>query len=356
MIPLEIRREIAEKSAGGMGRGIPWRQILSKKKLTIGFMGGSVTQGFIADHVQEQAYPSMLKELLEARGYGVENAVCAEAGMNCLAGNLLADELILSRQPDIVFLEYAINETTLRPSVLAFESLVRKLLTQKNPPAVCFFMLRSAADYSCAGFMTEIAEHYGLPYADLRKGMNPVLEQNRMQWNDYADEESHPNLEGHRLLADCLLEMLLRLKEQEDSPKEQLPAPWLDAPYYDMRLLRPCAPCECVVTNSALIPNYHPYYPILWDVSRENGPLTITVRCRVLILFYLMHRLPEFGSCEILVDGKPMRNAVLHSNSIYGWGNENHVIAVNETASGEHTVTLNPLEENFFVLGFGICD
>lgn len=356
MISENIRREIAEQAVGSIGAGIAWSEILARKKLTIGFMGGSVTQGYQGLRIMSHAYPDYLADMLRAEGYEIETAICADAGMGCMAGNLLSDELIIPQKPDIVFLEYAINETTLPPSVMAFESLLRKLLRMPDPPAVCFLLLRSAQDYSCEGFMTEIAAHYALPYISLRKGINPILERGDLEWSEYADPESHPNEEGQQLLAECLLHMMHTLRSQPATPPRPLPDVWLDAPYENMRLLRPCEPCDCVRTNSPVIPNIHPHYPVLWAVNQENGGLEITVRCRVLVLFYLMHRLPEFGSAEISADGVPLKKPLLHSNSIYGWGNENHVIAVNEKEAGMHTVTLKPVEQNFFVIAFGICE
>lgn len=356
MISENIRMEIAQNAIGSMGAGIAWSEILSRKKLTVGFLGGSVTLGYQGMRVMEHPYPDLLADMLRTEGYEIENAVCADAGMGSVAANLLSDELIIPQKPDIVFLEFGINETTLRPSVIAFESLLRKLLLQPEPPAVCLFILRSANDYSCEGFMSEIAAHYALPYVSLRKGMNPILERGDLEWNAYADNESHPNEDGQQLLADCLLHLLHELKKQPETPPCPLPDAWLDAPYENMRMLRPCAPCDCVKTNSPVIQNIHPHYPVLWAVNKENGALEITVKCRILILFYLLHRLPEFGSCEISVDGTPMRKPILHSNSLYGWGNEAHVIAVQAEEADMHTVTLKPVEQNFFVLGFGICE
>ncbi|HAG14670.1 MAG TPA: hypothetical protein DCG49_12540 [Ruminococcus sp.] len=356
MIPDKIRAEIAANAFCSAGSGIPTGKLFSKKTLTIGFMGGSVTQGYIALHVQPYAYPQMLADDLQQQGCAVQTVLCAEAGMNCVSANLLTDERILASHPDLVFLEFAINETTLKPSVIAFESLLRKLLTAPDPPLVCLFILRSTNGYSCEGFMTEIAEHYHLPYTILRKGLDPVLKRGDLQWQDYADEESHPNADGHRLLADCLMYLVRQLRMQPDSPALPLPEPWLDAPYTKLKMIKPDPDCPFVQTNCPVIPNPHQFYPVVWAVNAENGGLEITVSCRILAVFYLVHRLPEFGSCEIAVDGVPMKKNILQSNSIYGWGNENHVFAVQAADSGVHTVSLKPLDQNFFVLGFGICE
>jgi hypothetical protein len=49
-----------------------------------------------------------------------------------------------------------------------------------------------------------------------------------------------------------------------------------------------------------------------------------------------------------------MNPPVLHSNSIYGWGNARFVVAVPPDKCRMHTVTLEPTEGNFYLLGFGL--
>lgn len=356
MIPESVRAQIAQDSFVSAGKGIPWQKLFAKKTFSVGYLGGSVTQGFLKDHVQEIAYPALVSDALRKQGYAVRETVCAEAGMGSMHGNLLADETVIAAQPDLVFLEFAINETTLKPSVIAFESLLRKLLEMKNPPIVCLFLLRNANDYSCASFMIPMAEHYGLPYADLRRGINPAIERGGFVWQDYADEESHPNPEGHQLLADCLLYLLNRAREIPETPPASLPEPWLDVPFRNLRYLHPEADCACVETACPVVPRMNPYYPAAWEISKSNGGLQITCACRTLIVFYEQHHLPEYGSCQIAADGVPLRQPVLHGNSIYGWGNAKFAAAVQAKESGMHTVTLTPADGCFYVLGFGICE
>ena len=118
MITEPLYKQLAEASLCSVGEGIPWQRLFAKKHLTVAFMGGSVTQG-----------------------YDAECVLCAEAGMGTMQGNLLADQYVLARKPDIVFLEFAINETTLKPSVISFESLLRKLL--------CDCLCLSIRDWRC---------------------------------------------------------------------------------------------------------------------------------------------------------------------------------------------------------------
>ncbi|MBR4200968.1 MAG: SGNH/GDSL hydrolase family protein [Oscillospiraceae bacterium] len=355
MIPDNVKKQIAAAAVHSVGSGIAWQKLFAKNKLRIGFMGGSVTQGFSVDHVMEGAYPAQTVQLLREQGMDAEAIVCAEAGMGSMQGNLLAEEHLLAGKPDLVFLEFAINETTLRPSVLSFESLLRKLLTQPEPPVVCLFIIRNVNDYNCESFMLPVAEHYHLPCVRLRTGLNAALEQGLLKWEDYADAESHPTEDGHRLLADCLLQLFAAVRNAPDEAPLPLPEPWLGAPYQNLRFVHPEAECAFVQTDAELISRYHPYFPAAWKLTDKHPHLEFRAECRTVLIFYETHHLPEYGTCRISVDGEPMNPPVLDSNSLYGWGNARFVAAHSAAEAAAHLIALERTSGSFFVLGFGIC-
>lgn len=355
MIPEELRAQIAADSLDSCGNGIRWHTLLHQKKLRIGMIGGSVTQGYSAAGFSPAAYPQLFEKGMRQRGYDAEVFICAEAGMGSMEGNLLADSQILCHQPDLVVLEFAINETTLRPSVIAFESLLRKLLRQPEPPVVCLLLIRSMNDYSCESFMLPLAEHYGLPCVRLRKGLNPALERGALTWADYGDPESHPNDDGQQLLADCLLHLIDSAHGLPDEPALPLPPPWLDAPFQSLQYIHPDADSSAVQTGAPIVPRINRSFPAAWQLSSETGGMKIQTECSALLIFYETHHLPEYGACRITIDGEPLNPPVLHSNSIYGWGNAKYVIAVPPAPRAVHTVILEPTEGNFYVLGFGKC-
>ncbi len=349
-----LRKQIAADALCSCGEGISWDVLQNQDTLTLGFLGGSVTQGYAQNRLYDKAYPAFAAEMLRKELHrDVRIAVCAEAGMDAMTGNVLAERVILSQKPDIVFLEFAINETTLPPSVLSFESLLRKLLSAPHPPIVCLLLMRSANDYSCESFMRPIAEHYRLPCISLRQGIRTPLDAGLLRWEDFADAESHPNPEGHLLLAECVSHLLRTALHTPQTPKHPLPQPWLGAPFLSMKL---CCPgqLDCPDAFAALetVPTGELYFPQAWRLSAET-PLSFTLRCQVLVLFYEQHHLPQYGSCRVLRDGIPMREP-LRSNSIYGWGNACHAVIfqseADEAESAEHRITLEVQNGDFYIL------
>lgn len=345
MIPEMLRQEIAANSLCDEGRGIP--ALRGKQTLSLGFLGGSVTCGYVTGQGCGTAYPALFADALRNEGYCITETVCAAPGMDSMLGNLLADDMILAHQPDLIVLDFAINETTLRPSVMTFESLVRKLLNAPWHPVVCLLLLRSAHGYSCEGFMEPIAAHYQLPCINLKNGLDPAITRGDLTFADYGDMESHPTPDGQQLLADCLLH-LFHSAENAQIRQFPLPEPWLAAPHETMRF-RPVSGKH--VTGLPM-----PFFPKAICISRETGAWEITLKCRTICIVYAVHNLPELGSACVHLDGQPVKEPVLHSDSLYGWGNAKHRIVLQTAEADMHTLRIEPYERGFMLLGLGICE
>ena len=360
MIADALRRQIAERSLVSTGTAADWQRLLERKSISVGFMGGSVTQGFANGVILADAFPELICRELEQMGYAVTKSVCADAGMDTLTGNLLAERVILSQKPDLVFLEYAINDTTLRHSVLSFESLLRRLLTAEKPPLVCMILTRSAHGYSCDSYMEPVAAHYGMPCINLRYGLAPVLESGEMQWEDFADAESHPNPDGHRVIADAVLYLLEQGRKQSSPENTALPEPWLGAPFAAMEALLPNSDGGFVQTDAPVCPRQEYFFHSAWAVSEKTGAWTLSGTLSAVILYFESDNDPAYGRCRVLLDGEPVRNAllqdsVLETNSIYGWGNSRSILLLNGKDAMPHTLTLEPLSGTVYVLAAGIC-
>ena len=360
MIPDELRRQIAEQSLVSTGSAADWARIFAKKSLSLGFMGGSVTQGYINEHILENAYPALVSAALQKQGYSVTSAVCADAGMDTLTANLLAEQVILSQKPDLVFLEYAINETTLRHSVLAFESLLRRLLTAEHPPLVCVLLMRTEHGYSCDSYMEPIAAHYGLPCINLRYGLTPALDKGTLQWEEFADAESHPNENGHQVIADAVLHLIHAGKQQTVPSPAALPEPWLGAPFADMRQILPESGSLLITANCPVCPRQEWYFHSAWEITPKTGIWTLSGNLSGIVLFYETANSPAYGRCRVLLDGEPVRHpllqeSVLETSSIYGWGNARDLIVLCAKDAAPHTLTLEPLSGTVYLLSVGVC-
>lgn len=360
MIPAALQAEIAANAVCSVGPRADWARILGQKQISAAFIGGSVTQGYMNLHVLESAYPAITADALREMGYDVQCTICAEAGMDSLAGNVLADSVIMPKHPDLVVLEFAINETTLQHSVLSFESLLRRLVSLPEHPVVCVLIMRNANDYSCESFMLPMAEHYGLPCISVRRGLNPAIGAGSLTWEDFADREGHPNPDGHALLAACLTELIHKARSAESTDTAaDLPEPWLDAPFTSLHTVFPGDPCEWIETRAETIPRMEWYFRRAWQIDGESGSFTLKCRCRAIILFFETNTLPEYGTVRLTLDGKAVRHplmngALLSGYSLYGWGNPRSIILLNQKTAQEHVLTLEPTDGTFYLLACAV--
>lgn len=354
----QIAARVAAQALFQTGSRVNWRQISKKKKLTLGFLGGSVTQGYIGGTVLERAFPQIFAEMLRARGQDVQTYVLAEAGMDTVTGNLLCESQLMQYHPDLVFIEFAINETTLRHSVLSFESLLCKLIERPEPPVVCLLLMRSANGYGCDSYMEPIAEHYGLPCVSMRRGLEPALDDGSMTWDEFADSESHPHLQGHELLAQCLMHLYEQGAASVPQPIPPLPEPWLGIPFRDLVGLLPGQETPLIITKSETVPCAVPYFPAAWKLTEETGAWEMAVCAKTLVLFYETDNDPKLGSCRILLDGVPLRHpmldqGLLRTESIYGWGNSRSIILLMDEQPTPHILRVEPVSESVYLLCAG---
>ncbi len=356
----ELRRQIARDSFVSIGSQSDWQSFFAEASPRIWFLGGSVTQGYAAGEVKPYAYPKQFVDMLMQQGLSPEYHMIAAPGMDALTVNALYAEQLPEDAPHFVVIEFAINETTLRPSVMAVESLVRRLRMLPKPPIVCMLLMRNCGGYSCDSFMEPLAEHYGLPCINLRYGLEPQLTKGALVWEAFADEESHPTEAGHRLLAESLVYLLERAKAEQTVLKSaaELPAPWLSAPYVTLQYLTPVSQeaLPVITKGFSVVTRQEQYYPSVWQTEEVGARWELTLHCRTCFLFYEIHKLPEYGSCQVLWDGKAPKQSVLEGYSIYGWGNPRHLQLCADSQANEHTLTLCAQGGRFVILGIGYCE
>ncbi len=352
MLSPELRKQMAERSLVSVGRQIPWKQFLAKPHKCLGFFGGSVTQGYAHQQVYDLSYPQIFANRLQVHSDSVSLHCCAAPGYDSMVGQALAERMVLRHQPDFVVLEYAINETTLPPSVRAFEGLLRTILAQPNPPIVCILIMQNIRKYSCACFMEPIAAHYGLPCISLCGSLQQAMDEQTMVWTDFADEESHPHPEGHQLLADCLMALFdAAAQQQTDCPLPPMPEPWIANPYQQLHWI--FADTPNVQSPFALQPRADLDFPVVWLGTPEDTLFSLVLNCRTLVVMYEMHHLDKYGDCCIELDGMSIPDPVIRTQSLYGWGNPRHRILVDMPDAASHRLTLTVTARQFHLLAIG---
>lgn len=203
-------------------------EIAEGDDLDVVYIGGSITQGTSASpnwvtlvgNVFEEAYPEK-----------VTNHNVGVGGTTSVWGITRFDKDVLSNDPDVVFIEFAVNDTNLTTtqSKEAMEGMVRQLNALENPPMVAFVYTTTYSDAngSVIAAHQEIADYYNIPSVNLRDyvwntywgGVAPTDEQVAAFWTD----KTHPTALGYSVYADCIIANMakdgfFRYPETKDAP------------------------------------------------------------------------------------------------------------------------------------------
>lgn len=146
------------------------RQAEKGGEMTIGFFGGSITQGSLASQEKftyaYQVYQWWCGQFPNCKFHYVNGGV---GGTDSHFGAARAEEDLLMYQPDIVVVDFSVNDEANLFFQETYEGVLRKLLSWKTSPAVLLLNNvfydtgRNAQEYHNA-----LADYYQIPYASIK--------------------------------------------------------------------------------------------------------------------------------------------------------------------------------------------
>lgn len=182
--------------------------------VTIAYLGGSITQGigasdYTADHSPNLAYlPLSYKYFCDTFAKkGEEQVRAINAGIGATpstVGALRFSYDVAAYEPDIVFVEFAVNDFDSEEHRDAFEGVVRHALSLESEPAVILLFSRTDQNQSMQYWMKEIGYHYDVSMISYADGVTYMIENGAMTWEDFSPDFAHPNDFGFSMVADFI--------------------------------------------------------------------------------------------------------------------------------------------------------
>ena len=387
-------REMLRKSLMQKENNARLKTALEKAKrgedTTIAFIGGSITQGAGATPIHTKCYAWQTFEgLCRLVGKGVdENVHFIKAGVGGTPSELgmIRYERDVLREgaavPDIVVVEFAVNDEGDETKGVCYDSLVRKILMAENKPAVILLFAVFADDWNLQERLKVVGARYALPMVSTRDcvveqfykkaGEGKIVSKNQFFYDSF-----HPTNIGHRIMADGLLYLM---EETDKSPMDEggpdigsVPAPIGDAFEKIWLFDRSSAQTESVRVVSvgdfsgkdedlqgveldrdlALTKEF----PYNWKHISGGEPFVMEVCGTGLVLVYKDSGEPDVGCAQVFVDGEAVLLADPHVN---GWTHCNPLICFCHRKCGRRRVEvrMQPGDEDkaFTILGFGVVD
>lgn len=191
------------------------------------FFGGSITWGATATDPLRTSWRALVERELRRRHprtplTAVDAAV---GGQPSELGVFRMDRDVLPYEPDLVFIEFTVNDGNRPGAAESMEGIIRKLRMHLPHTAIVpvVFGYAGPRTYVSAARPAHLRvfAHYGLPVID---AVPPVQRQVQagLKLTAFLTDGTHPNDQGYRLYADITIERLDALRARRGPPR---PAP-----------------------------------------------------------------------------------------------------------------------------------
>lgn len=208
------------------------------ESITVGFLGGSITQGCAATH-PDKCYAHKVYEWF-CESFPKADIKYLNAGIGATDsqfGCARADSDLLVYDPDICFVEFSVNDEATDHYHETYEGLVRKILSSDPSRAL---MLIHNVRYDDGGNSqlqhSRVARRYDVPAVSMRDVIYPELEGGRLDNRVITADDLHPNDIGHSLVASVIISVLDDIRkhmDEGDDPVKEMPAPETANAYED---------------------------------------------------------------------------------------------------------------------------
>lgn len=311
------------------------------------YLGGSITEGALAQPQPTRCYAYLSAQLFAEKFMPSANQLSYHnagiSGTPSLLGITRCEQDVLSHSPDIVFVEFAVNDSTDATSQMVYESLIRKLLASETQPAVILLFTRLSGGYSAQPHMQQVGKHYDLGMISVGNAITPEIMLNRMKWEDYSTDYAHPTNSGHAFIADMIgyyFDQAASLAPQEYT----LP----DTAHYGkslQNLQNVRADDACILSVGSFpfdaVRCYSYNRGWCHAATSGNDPLTLTLTATHLTFAFKQEKDTACGTAEVYIDG--VLKASLPGYGENAWGNVvTELVVLNEHA--EHTITIRMAE------------
>ena len=374
--------EIIKKSLVTTGNNQLVKKVLEKmragEEVVVAAIGGSVTEGAGAA-TYTQGYAYQFKDLF-IKEYAADKSKvkfipAGIGGTPSPMGLIRYQKDVVTpagKNPDLLIIEFAVNDWLECSNTRAMEYLVRNALENKT----AVIMLYGAATYTNQqAQISPVADFYNLPQVSISDGLLDSGVNQEKDSKVYYSDYVHPTSFGHAYMAKCLMNLIEQIeKSEEDAPyvipagyKNENPFKSFTAVYSNTTDKNVSISAGDFSQKDDAIQGYShggKCFPDNWmksasGPSTSSGttavPFTMTLTCKSLIMIYKNADSDSFGTAEVYVDGKLQKSYAVHEEG--GWNNCMVVMIIDEQKAAAHTVEIKMADGNedkaFTILAFG---
>ncbi len=314
------------------------------KSLTLAYLGGSITEG----KKYSTPFSSYVQKTFAKGSFKEVNA--GLSGTSSVVGLVRCDNEVLSQNPDIIFLEFSVNDHEDIMYKKSFESLVKKCLNQPNDPAVIILINRAKGGFNSQEQMAAIGKNFNVPVISMNDALTKAFSSGLLTADDYFTDEYHPHDKGGKLISDCLAYYFRQAMRTENrSASYSIPTTKVYGSEYST-----CAnadPSTFTNFNAGSFTKGSGYGKLPYGYTYNGGgsPMTFKTTGKGLVIVFKANS-SGMGSVDVTVNGKTTK---VNGNKQYTWGGPDAELGYYQDESGELNVSISG-NGTFTIWGIGL--
>jgi lysophospholipase L1-like esterase len=179
--------------------------------INVVFFGGSITLALGTDKPYANVVGDYLKSEYPDQKVNLYNS--GIGGLGSSFGVQRVNEHVSALNPDIVFVEFAVNDridAKSNPNTIKeyMEGIVRQLISLPKIPVIIFLYTASRDFDACSDVHREVASYYDIQSIDLQEYLKSEIDAGKCKVEDYIQDTVHPNSAGQRLYGDYIVKKI----------------------------------------------------------------------------------------------------------------------------------------------------
>lgn len=347
-------------------------KIRTGEKVSIMALGGSVTEGAGAKNFSYSYGEQFVFALQETYPDSQIHYYNSGLGGTPSTLGLMRYERdvteVIGGNPDLVIIEFAVNDYQEPTKARAYESLVRTILEKENSPAVLLLFAVFESKWNLQDQYIPIGNHYGLPMVSIKDAIATAYAGNYLTDKEFFADIYHPTNYGHEIMADCLEELCTRVATKPATDITPLPDTSVKGcDFVGLRLITAADAAGTMVTPGSFnskdtaLQTYArtagAAFPENWMKTTDSGSESFKVEltCKNILLSYKFSSSPSFGKVNVYIDDHYI--TTLNGYLKGGWNNTETVLVLDTKDSAPHVLEIKPAEghenKSFTILGIG---
>lgn len=322
----------------------------SGDELTIAFFGGSITQGARASK-DEFCYAHRVYDYFKANfKNSTFNYVNAGIGAtSSFYGCARVKKDVLIYQPDLVIIDFSVNDEKNNFFKETFEGVLRSILySPSNPAVIVLNNVFYDTGESTEKYHNEIADYYNIPHVSIKDSIYRDLCLNKIKRVDISPDGLHPNDLGHQLVADQIIKLIKTCKDSNiniNSDREKILTPLTDNKYENSKIIN-------ITNTSPELDGFKPdtneklghldIFKNGWIGRKKGDNIRFNVICSSLAIQYRKTISKPSPIATAVIDNDDDHPIILDGNFDEDWGDCLYLLKVFEFQNkAKHDISIN---------------